>query len=252
MDKLSHIEETCSGENWRSQPEDWSPTSVSIVSSATLDNISFSGCDNHAYCTFCKDNSWCEYVVETVAPSVLSDYDTIIAAGYGPLAMSLLAQLSDVCSAINSLSDDVVATIDGTSSKTHGPSARPSAPPSTSQMSPSSRPSAAPLSSSTHAPTTVLETQSGKSQDHSRSTSHWRRWLVIGGICGAVILMGFVHLFREKSGEKSADYKRISYDEPKPGKSNYYQHEAAWREKRKNERRTWREAGRPSSTYGLT
>merc|ERR1711988_3916 len=95
MTKISGITELCMGST--TTPSSWSPHHTYTMDKAQDDSTSWQGCDDHAYCNFCKGNATCEYIMFEVGPMVVDGYELIADIGFGPLALSILANLDKVC-----------------------------------------------------------------------------------------------------------------------------------------------------------
>lgn len=70
------------------------------------------GCDDHAYCEFCKPHFYCHHAITTLAAVVLGDDEFNYYAenlGAAPLAMILIASIEDLCDLMD-FDDDWTAT----------------------------------------------------------------------------------------------------------------------------------------------
>lgn len=107
MNKLTHLKTLCSEKF--SIPSNWTSAADSSnwIDPTSLATSTVEGCDDHAYCLFCKDNEWCSWTMNDLAPLLLQNsYVNLKAEGYGPLAMTMLGKLNDVCGYVEEFDDD--------------------------------------------------------------------------------------------------------------------------------------------------
>lgn len=128
MYKLSHIQEVCATKT-DTPPSNWTTATIDLDTTDTT-NISWVGCDDHAYCSFCKDEDWCYYVLNELAPQFVDDYVELRSLGYGPLAMTILGSLDSVCEMLDGMDDvTVVRTTNDDEIATYQPTHRPTSQP---------------------------------------------------------------------------------------------------------------------------
>jgi len=78
----------------------------SLVSMVESSLVTGGGCDNHAYCSFCKPHEDCTSILDDVAVKLIKEYSFVKSQGFGPLAMKILGAADELCDYYNYTSSE--------------------------------------------------------------------------------------------------------------------------------------------------